>query len=65
MSTPAAFTRRQFVLTAAAVGGALVLGVVLQRRRRRLMPGGGAPARGALNAYVRIEPGNRITLVMP
>ena len=64
MSTRAAFTRRQFVLTAAAVGGALVLGVALQRRRR-LMPGGGAPARGALNAYVRIEPGNRITLVMP
>src|SRR5207253_2945166 len=65
MSTPAAFTRRQFVLTAAAVGGALVLGVALQRRRRRLMPGGGARARGALNAYVRIEPSNRITLVMP
>src|SRR5256885_12909699 len=51
-------------LTAAAVGGALVLGVALQRRRR-LMPGGGAPARGALNAYVRIEPSNRVTLVMP
>ena len=65
MSTRAAFTRRQFVLTAAAVGGALVLGVALQRRRRGLMPGGGAPARGALNAYVRIEPDNRITLVMP
>jgi len=64
MSTRAAFTRRQFVLTAAAVGGALVLGVALQRRRR-LMPGGGAPARGALNAYVRIEPSNRVTLVMP
>src|SRR5256885_13804130 len=51
-------------LAAAAVGGALVLGVALQRRRR-LMPGGGAPARGALNAYVRIEPSNRVTLVMP
>jgi isoquinoline 1-oxidoreductase beta subunit len=65
MSTRAALTRRQFVLTAAAVGGALVLGVALQRRRRRLMPGGGARARAALNAYVRIEPNNRITLVMP
>ena len=65
MSTRAAFTRRQVVLTAAAVGGALVLGVALQRRRRRLMAGGGAPARGALNAYVRIEPNERITLVMP
>ncbi len=64
MSTRAAFTRRQVVLTAAAVGGALVLGVALQRRRR-LMAGGGAPARGALNAYVRIEPNERITLVMP
>jgi isoquinoline 1-oxidoreductase beta subunit len=65
MSTRAAFTRRQVVLTAAAVGGALVLGVALQRRRRRLTAGGGAPARGALNAYVRIEPNDRITLVMP
>ena len=65
MSTRAALTRRQVVLTAAAVGGALVLGVALQRRRRRLMAGGGAPARGALNAYVRIEPNDRITLVMP
>ncbi len=65
MSTRAALTRRQVVLTAAAVGGALVLGVALQRRRRRLMAGGGAPARGALNAYVRIEPNERITLVMP
>ena len=65
MSTRAGLTRRQVVLTAAAVGGALVLGVALQRRRRRLMAGGGAPARGALNAYVRIEPNERITLVMP
>ena len=65
MSTRAAFTRRQVVLTAAAVGGALVLGVALQRRRWRLMAAGGAPARGALNAYVRIEPNERITLVMP
>ena len=65
MSTRAGLTRRQVLLTAAAVGGALVLGVALQRRRRRLMAGGGAPARGALNAYVRIEPNERITLVMP
>ena len=65
MRTPAALTRRQFALTAAAVGGALVLGVALQRRRQRLTPGGGAPARGALNAYVRIEPNGRITLVIP
>ena len=65
MSTRASLTRRQVVLSAAAVGGALVLGVVLQRRRRGLMAGGGAPARGALNAYVRIEPNERITLVMP
>jgi len=65
MSTRASLTRRQLVLSAAAVGGALVLGVVLQRRRRGLMAGGGAPARGALNAYVRIEPNERITLVMP
>jgi isoquinoline 1-oxidoreductase beta subunit len=65
MHARAFLTRRQVVLTAAAVGGALVLGVALQRRRQRLMSGGGAPARGALNAYVRIEPNDRITLVMP
>ncbi|HEY0767556.1 MAG TPA: molybdopterin cofactor-binding domain-containing protein [Steroidobacteraceae bacterium] len=63
MKSPASVTRRQFVLICASVGGAMVLGVAL-RRRQRLVPGGAA-ARGALNAYVRIEPNGRITFVMP
>jgi isoquinoline 1-oxidoreductase beta subunit len=63
MSVPASVTRRQFVLISAAVGGALVLGVALRHRRQIVQ--GAAPARGRLNAYVRIDPGGRITLVMP
>jgi isoquinoline 1-oxidoreductase beta subunit len=63
MSVSASVTRRQFVLISAAVGGALVLGVAL-RHRKQIVPGA-APARGRLNAYVRIDPGGRITLVMP
>jgi len=61
MSQPA-ITRRQFVLVAAAVGGALVVGVTAQRLRRRA---GAANASGVLNAFVRIGPDGRITLVMP
>ena len=63
MSVPASVTRRQFVLISAAVGGALVVGVALRRRQQTVQ--GGAPARGTLNAYVRIEPNGRITCVMP
>ena len=63
MSVSASITRRRFVLTGAAVAGALVVGVTL-RRRQPALPGSPA-ARGALNAFVRIEPNNRITFVMP
>ncbi len=63
MSVSASITRRRFVLTGVAVAGALVVGVTL-RRRQRALPGSPA-ARGALNAFVRIEPNNRITFVMP
>ena len=62
MSAPAV-TRRQFVLVAAAVGGALVLGVTARRFRHRAGPAGGAGA--ALNAFVRVEPNGRVTLVIP
>ncbi|HLY52228.1 MAG TPA: molybdopterin cofactor-binding domain-containing protein [Steroidobacteraceae bacterium] len=61
MSAPA-ITRRQFVLVAAAVGGALVVGVTARRLRRRA---GAGSATGVLNAFVRIGPDERITLVMP
>lgn len=57
-----AVTRRQFVLVAAAVGGALVVGVTAQRLRRRA---GAGSVSGVLNAFVRIGPDERITLVMP
>ena len=62
MSAPAV-TRRQFVLVAAAVGGALVLGVTARRLQHRAGTGGGG--RGVLNAFVRIEPNGRVTLVIP
>jgi isoquinoline 1-oxidoreductase beta subunit len=66
MSALASVTRRQFVLISAAAGGALVLGVALRRGQRPAPGGAGVSAvSGALNAYVRIDPSGRITLVMP
>lgn len=59
-----AVTRRQFVLVAVAVGGALVLGVTARRLQHRSgRPAGGES--GVLNAFVRIEPSGRVTLVIP
>jgi len=55
-------TRRQFVLVAAAVGGALVVGITARRLQHR---GAAGTAPGVLNAFVRIGPDERITLVMP
>jgi isoquinoline 1-oxidoreductase beta subunit len=51
------------VLVATAVGGALVLGITARRLERRDGPAAGGP--GVLNAFVRIGPGKRVTLVMP
>ncbi|HYL01128.1 MAG TPA: molybdopterin cofactor-binding domain-containing protein [Steroidobacteraceae bacterium] len=62
MSVPAV-TRRRFVLVASAVGGALVLGITARRLERRDGTAAGGP--GVLNAFVRIGPGKRVTLVMP
>jgi isoquinoline 1-oxidoreductase subunit beta len=66
MSVPRV-TRRQFVLVASAVGGALVLGVAARRLRQQLAAAGGAGGNpvGTLNAFVRIGPDEKITLVMP
>jgi len=69
--TAAGITRREFVFSSAAVGGALVLAVACGGRG-----GGSGVATGAtgateaghggeLNAFVRIESGGRVTLVMP
>jgi isoquinoline 1-oxidoreductase subunit beta len=58
-----AMTRRRFVQVSAAVGGALVLGVALEWPRQR--GGGTARGTGVLNAFVRIGPDNRVTLIMP
>jgi len=61
--TGSSVTRRHFILASGAAAGALVIGVSLERLRSR------NPARagqtGALNAYVRIDPSGRVTLVMP
>ena len=60
MST--SLTRRQFVLVAAAVGGALVLGVSARRLRRAGKSGGRA---AVFNAFVRIDPAGHVTLISP
>ena len=61
--TTAALTRRRFIVTAAAVAGALVVGVGVRGLRRT--PAGGSAASGVLNAFVRIAPSGQVTLVMP
>ena len=61
--TTATLTRRRFIVTSAAVGGALVVGVAV--RGLRHAPAGAGGARGALNAFVRIAPSGQVTLVMP
>jgi isoquinoline 1-oxidoreductase subunit beta len=58
-----AITRRQFVIASAAAGGALVIGVAVRGLRRR--PAAPPAARAVLNAYVRVGPDSRVTLVMP
>jgi isoquinoline 1-oxidoreductase subunit beta len=61
--TTTAFTRRRFLVTSAAVAGALVLGVAVRGLRRT--PAGGSERSGVLNAFVRIAPSGQVTLVMP
>jgi isoquinoline 1-oxidoreductase beta subunit len=61
--TATTVTRRRFVVTSAAVAGALVLGVTV-RGLRRGQPTSPA-ASGVLNAFVRIAPSGQVTLVMP
>jgi isoquinoline 1-oxidoreductase beta subunit len=62
LSAPAV-TRRQFVLVAAAVGGALVLGITARRLGKHA--GAADSGKGVLNAFVRVAPSGRVTLVMP
>ena len=59
----ATLTRRRFIVTSAAVAGALVVGVAVRGLRRA--PAGGNGASGVLNAFVRIAPSGQVTLVMP
>jgi len=53
-------SRRRFIQVSAAIGSGLLLSVAVPRARPPLQSG---PA--TLNAYVRIEPSGRVTLVMP
>jgi isoquinoline 1-oxidoreductase subunit beta len=62
MNARTSLSRRQFVLVAAAAGGALVLGITARRLGKREVA---APSAGGLNAYVRIDPSGRVTLVIP
>ncbi len=61
--TATTLTRRRFIVTSAAVAGALVLGVTVRGLRRA--PSAGPAASGVLNAFVRIAPSGQVTLVMP
>ena len=61
--TTTALTRRRFIVTSAALAGALVLGVAVRGLRRA--PTAGTERSGVLNAFVRIAPSGQVTLVMP
>ncbi|MBV8143932.1 MAG: xanthine dehydrogenase family protein molybdopterin-binding subunit, partial [Gammaproteobacteria bacterium] len=61
--TAASLTRRRFIVTSAAVAGALVVGVTVRGLRRPSLRGAGAGS--VLNAFVRIAPSGQVTLVMP
>jgi isoquinoline 1-oxidoreductase beta subunit len=61
--TTTTLTRRRFIVTSAAVAGALVVGVAVRGLRRN--PTGGGAASDVLNAFVRIAPSGQVTLVMP
>ena len=51
------------MLVAGTLGGALVLGIAVRRLERR--EGAAGSGLGVLNAFVKIGPGKRVTLVMP
>src|SRR5262252_6973040 len=63
LMTATTLTRRRFIVTSAAVAGALVIGVAVRELRRA--PAGGTAPSGVLNAFVRIAPSGQVTLVMP
>jgi isoquinoline 1-oxidoreductase subunit beta len=61
--TSGPITRRRFIVTSAAVAGALVLGVAV--RGLRHAPTSTGVASGVVNAFVRIAPNGQVTLIMP
>src|SRR5712675_2518200 len=58
-----AISRRTFLKTGAATGGALVLGIYLPDRKAAAAPAGASSF--TPNAFVRIDAQGRVTLVMP
>ena len=59
----APLTRRRFIQACAAAGGGLLLSVAVPASRAPYARQAGGPA--ALNAYVRVDSGGRVTVVMP
>lgn len=57
----ARLSRRSFIGTSVAMGGALLLQVALPRSSQ----GKQAAAEGSLNAYIKIGADDRVTVVMP
>jgi isoquinoline 1-oxidoreductase beta subunit len=58
-------TRRHFVQVSALMGGGLALGIGLERSWSAQPPQPLRHQAATLNAYVRIDPSGRVTLVMP
>jgi isoquinoline 1-oxidoreductase beta subunit len=59
------FTRRRFVQACAAVGGGLLLSFAIPSASPASLRRGEPASATALNAYVRIDPAGRVTVIMP
>ena len=58
-------SRREFVTVLAAAGGGLLLGYRVEGAQRLMSPATTAATNFTPNAFIRIPPEGRVTLVMP